>query len=169
MAAGTTYSPIATVTLSSALSQVTFSSIPSTYTDLVIVSSAKITSGSGVDMVTRFNNDPGANYSASILYGTGATAGSTRLVSNAYMYCDYYGALDSAVYNTSIINIQNYANTTTYKTALIRSNNANTGLGLDAIVGLWRSTSAINSVILFPITSTFTTGSTFSLYGIAAA
>jgi len=164
-----TYESIATQTLGSAAASVTFSSIPSTYTDLVIISSAKITSGSGIDMVMRFNSDSGTNYSATVLYGTGAAAGSTRLTNNTNMYCDYYGALDSAVHNICIINIQNYSNSTTYKTALIRSNNANTGLGLDAIVGLWRSTSAVNSVLLFPSASTFTTGSTFSLYGIKSA
>jgi hypothetical protein len=162
-----TYEPIATQTLGSAAASVTFSSIPSTYTDLVIISAAKITSGSGIDMVMRFNGDSGTNYSAVVLFGTGATVSSTYLVNNTNMYCDYYGALDSAVYNTCIINIQNYSNSTTYKTTLIRSNNAN--IGLDAISGSWRSTAAINSVLLFPTASTFTTGSTFSLYGIKAA
>jgi hypothetical protein len=63
----------------------------------------------------------------------------------------------------------NYANTTTYKTVLARSNV--TDFRVAAIVGLWRSTSAINTIQLRSDNSSynFTTGSTFTLYGISAA
>ena len=62
----------------------------------------------------------------------------------------------------------NYSNTTTFKTILMRANNA--ALGVDAIVGLWRSTAAINEIKVFPTGgANFETGSTFSLYGIKAA
>jgi hypothetical protein len=60
----------------------------------------------------------------------------------------------------------NYSNTTTYKTILARSNNA--GIGLDAIVSLWRSTAAINTVNVLADTN-FEAGTSFTLYGIAAA
>jgi hypothetical protein len=59
----------------------------------------------------------------------------------------------------------NYSNSTTYKTILGRSNAATSGTS--AAVGLWRSTSAINSIEIGTVS--FTAGSTFSLYGIAAA
>jgi hypothetical protein len=66
-------------------------------------------------------------------------------------------------------NIQNYANTTTYKTALNRSNAASQGV--EALVTLWRSTAAINSITISTDNggSIIDTGSTFSLYGIKSA
>ena len=69
---------------------------------------------------------------------------------------------------SAIINIQNYSNTTTYKTILGRANNAVTGV--TETVGLWRSTSAITSMTLLQSygSDLFKTGSTFTLYGIKA-
>jgi len=61
----------------------------------------------------------------------------------------------------------NYANTTTYKTFLVRG--ANTAGNIDADVGLWRSTAAINSVTVLIGSGSLSSGSTFTLYGIAAA
>jgi hypothetical protein len=61
----------------------------------------------------------------------------------------------------------NYSNTTTNKTALIRGNNA--ALFTDATVGVWRSTAAITSITLASDGAAFDSGSTFNLYGIAAA
>jgi hypothetical protein len=68
-----------------------------------------------------------------------------------------------------IIQIQNYANTTTYKTALVRINA--TDFRTYASVVLWRkSPEAINRVnIKMEASGNFATGSTFTLYGIAAA
>jgi hypothetical protein len=166
MAAGATYEPIATTTLSTTSSLVTFSSISGSYTDLVLITSAKLTSGT-TDATIRFNNDTGSNYSCTILSGTGSAASSGRVTSDPWLYIDSYGALSTGSFNIAITNIMNYSNTTTYKSYLTRANNAS--LGTDAIVGTWRNTSAINRIDIFPQASTFTAGSTFTLYGIAAA
>ena len=166
MAAGSTYTPIATQTLGSATASVTFSSISGAYTDLVIVYSATTSSGAN-DVCIRFNGDTAANYSATYLYGTGISAGSTRLSNTSTPYVDYYGAPGISSPAGNILNIQNYSNATTYKTWFNRSNQA--AGGVDAVVGLWRSTSAITSVTLFITSNTISVGSTFSLYGIAAA
>jgi len=65
----------------------------------------------------------------------------------------------------------NYSNTTTYKTLLTRANQASNGV--DACVGLWRSTAAINAVSIattaYGGSSSVQTGSIFTLYGIKAA
>jgi hypothetical protein len=61
----------------------------------------------------------------------------------------------------------NYSNTTTYKAVLMRSDNADTATM--ANVGLWRSSTAIYQIDLVTSTSTFASGTTFTLYGIAAA
>jgi hypothetical protein len=61
----------------------------------------------------------------------------------------------------------NYSNSTTYKTILSRGNV--TGTGIDLNVSLWRSTAAITNITVTSFTSTYTAGSTFTLYGIKAA
>jgi len=76
MAAGPTYEPIATTTLGTAQPTVTFSSIASTYTDLVIV--AQLTTAAPTNMRIRFNGDTTANYSNTTVTGNGSTATSVR-------------------------------------------------------------------------------------------
>ena len=168
MAAGSTYTPIATTTLGGSAASYTFSSIPSTYTDLVIVVSAILVSG-GLDLGIRFNGDTGTNYSATILTGNGTSASSTRETSQTRGLLDYNGTPSTtAGAHTLLVNVMNYANSTTYKTAIARSNNA--AGGTDANVVLWRSTSAINSLtILSTNVNNIATGSTLTLYGLAAA
>lgn len=166
MAAGSTYTPIATQTLGSAAASVTFSSIPSTYTDLVLVTQA--ISASADDIGIRFNSDSGTNYSQTWLSGNGTSAFSSRYSSSTSIYLDIYGSMGTTLFNNTIVQIMNYSNTTTNKTLLSRANRA--GSGVDAIVGLYRSTSAISTIVLAPTSGVnFSTGSTFSLYGIKAA
>lgn len=164
-----TYEPIQTTTLSSATTTVTLSSIPGTYTDLVLVVSPAVATAQ--DLYFKVNNDSGSNYSYTILYGTGSAAGSFRASSQTLGMFDYYGQPDTTLGNSNyILNFMNYSNTTTYKTILSRSNRA--GSGTDAIVNLWRSTSAITSITMQvspSATINFSVGSTFTLYGIKAA
>jgi hypothetical protein len=158
-----TYTPIATQTLGSAAASVTFSSIPQGYTDLVLIANR---SSSGLDNLSmQFNGDTGSNYSFTVLYGTGSTAGSYRGSNTNNPYLDFYASSSSSLPTPVIMNIQNYSNSTTYKTTLARGNAAATGV--DATVMLWRNTSAITSILLkCHDGSNFTTGSTFSIYGI---
>lgn len=158
-----TYTPIATTTLGSAASSVTFSSISGTYTDLVVIFSG---TGGSVDIQYQFNGDTGTNYSVTRLSGNGSTAVSNRNTNYASIEADYF-AYANSTQTLNICNIMNYSNSTTNKTVLFRSNNAS--LGTDVGVGLWRNTAAITQVLIKTNASTFSTGSTFSLYGIKAA
>jgi hypothetical protein len=169
MPASITYTPIATTTLSSAQSSVTFSSISGSYTDLVLVANLGITNANTANVVCRFNSDTNSNYSVTRIYGSGTAATSDRVNNAPFMYlCALAYPSGSVGENIYTINIQNYSNTTTNKTVLTRANRAATGT--DAIVGLWRSTAAITSVtILLDPSDTYKSGSTFSLYGITAA
>ena len=164
MAAGATYEPIATNTLGTAASSVTFSSISGLYTDLVLVTAGQGT-GAGVGLLTFNGDNPnsGSSYSNTTVYGDGATAASYRRSSQARIN-------DSLFWNVlcnNIFQIMNYANTTTNKTVFLRANYP--GGELNATVGLYSSTSAITSLTLTHSGSTFIAGSTFTLYGIAAA
>ena len=163
MAAGSTYTPIATTTLVSAAASYTFSSIPSSYTDLVLVINANITSGSE-DAAIQFNGDTGTNYSRTVLFADSIN-GALSVRSTSQSRISVAGF--SSTIGNAIIQVQNYSNTTTNKTALCRGNL--TGQGTYAIVGLWRNTAAITSITIGTTGSTWTAGSTFTLYGIAAA
>ena len=158
----TTYEPIATTTLGSASNSVSFSSISGSYTDLVLIVYTK--SATTDNLAIQVNGDTGTNYSNTYISGNGSTAISGRNTSVSQAYITGTGTS----FGTSIINFQNYANTTTYKTSLLRHNFG--GTMLQQWVGLWRSTAAINRIdIIGSGSATFATGSTFTLYGIAAA
>lgn len=161
-----TYALIERVTLGSAVSSVTFSSIPQTFTDLVLVCQTKITTGGATNDRMRFNGDTGSNYSYIVLYGTGSAAGSYRGNNDASGII--IDDVTSTNFNTTIINIQDYSNTTTNKTVILRSSPIDSAVQINT--GLWRSNAAINQITITASTggSTFVTGSTFRLYGIQA-
>jgi hypothetical protein len=170
----TTYEPIATTTLGSAQASYTFSSIPATYTDLIIVASLKADSTTVATPALRFNSDTSTNYSATWVYGIGSGSGSSSRGSNAtYLYTgDYSVGVTSANPTTFITHIFNYANTTTYKTVLSRNNQITASGGeTGATVGLWRKTPEAITTILYTSTNgaNYAAGSTFTLYGIKAA
>jgi len=160
-----TYEPIQTQTVGTAVASVTFSSIPQTYTDLVLIVSAGLTSA-GNDLRLRFNSDSGANYSRTILYGNGASALSARNTGSDNIITASFGGLNSGSYAT--INVMNYSNTTTYKSTIQRGGYA--GSIDSATAGLWRNTAAITSIECgITAATTWVVGSTFTLYGIKAA
>jgi len=165
MPAGSTYTPIATTTVSgSSTNSVSFTSIANTYTDLVLVVNSSKTTGSTVNIYLQYNGDTGSNYSATFMYGDGSSAGSGRQSNTIWAI----GGDQTTGMSTTIFNIMNYANTTTYKTAMSRYSNA--GEAVFSGVSLWRSTSAINRVdCLLSASNYFTAGSTLTLYGLAAA
>lgn len=160
MPAGSTYTPIATTTLGSAVSSYTFSSIPSTYTDLLIVGNGKLASDS--TLAIRFNGDTGSNYSQTVLYGDGSSSASYRESNQSSQNF----ALWDTVQSSFNLQLQNYANTNIYKTTLVRYGRTTSVIG--ASVVLWRSNAAINSVTITG-GSNLQIGTTFTLYGIAAA
>ena len=158
-----TYTPIATTTFGSSATSYTFSAIPSTYTDLVLV--CYIQNSSSANTYVRFNGDSSSIYSRTQLAGNGTSATSGRASNTNAGYID---AVPTQTPNENIIvQFQNYSNSTTYKTYLSRANNAATGV--QATVGLWSSTAAINQIAIFADSGTMTAGTTLTLYGIAAA
>jgi len=169
MPAGSTYSTIATATLGSNQADYTFTSIPSTYTDLILIVNGQVSSN--VTVSCQVNGDTGTNYSTTEIFGDGTVASSFRISNNAQIAVMGIGAqVVSGSQWVSTLHFQNYSNTTTNKTVLGRTSAVGTP-GVNAIVGLWRSTSAINSIKIlgYAGASGFTTGTTFTLYGIAAA
>ena len=157
-----TYALIETKTLGSATSSVTFSSIPGTYTDLVLVINATA-SGGGLNPQIQFNGDTASNYSLTWMYGNGSAPFSGRYSNQTSSYIGYLTTTEPA---TFIVQVEDYSNSTTYKSGLFRWNATNTEVG--AGVCLWRSTSAITSLTVKTSAHNYATGSTFKLYGIQA-
>jgi hypothetical protein len=157
-----TYTPLATVTLGSSTSSVTFSSIPATYRDLILIITAQRT-GSPVNMGLRFNGDTGSNYSQVYMTSTGSTTYSgTVSATNAQI--DVYPYAPSTGFNNYILQIMDYSATDKHKTFLRRTNEA--GNATEAAAHRWANTAAITSINL--AMSSMNTGSTFSLYGVIA-
>jgi hypothetical protein len=135
------------------------------YTDLILVSVTKSTTGNNTRMT--FNNDASALYSNTSLGGTGSSAVSRRDSGVTYIRLDWDGYNQTTEFNVHTTHIQNYSNTNTFKTVLTRSGSGPTGV--DALVSLYRSTNAITRIDVIASTGSFDVGSTFSLYGIANA
>lgn len=163
-----TYEPIATTTLGSAASTITFSSIPATYTDLrltLVINGMSAGNRTGI----QFNGDTSSLYSTTRLQGDGATASSTTNNTNPNIrITDVNQASTSLQFIT--LDVFSYAGSTN-KTALATLSNDVNGSGyVYRSVGLYRSTSAINSVnIMLLSAGTMSAGTTATLYGIKAA
>ena len=166
-----TYEPIASTTLGSAASTVTFSSLPSTFSDLVFVYSVTNGTSDFRGFTAQFNSDSASNYSGTYLGGDGSSAGSGRLSSQSKIYVGRYLNINGR--QIGRLSLMSYANTSVFKTLLNEAANnedSSASKGVWREVGLWRSTSAISSVVFTAGSpGSFGTGSTFSLYGIKAA
>lgn len=164
MAAGPTYEPIATTTLGSAAASVSFTGISSAYTDLKIIATGKRVSGGA--LAIRFNNDSATNYSKTRLAGNGTSASSGRDTSGTEIGTNGWNATYDQLYE---IDVFSYAGSTNKTCLIAMSADENGGGEVSRIVGLWRSTSAINRVDLLITSGTIAAGFTATLYGIKAA
>lgn len=168
------YQSIATVTLSSAQTTVSFTSIPSTYSHLQIRSSWRGNRAtypvSGTNM--RFNSDSSANYAWHELNGSGASATTGASYSATELNVGQPGT-SVTHFAASVIDILDYANTNKNKTT-----RTITGLDLNGTIagypgaillasGLWINTNAITSISFTPADgSQWQQYSSFALYGI---
>ena len=166
MAAGPTFTPIATTTLGSSQTSVSFSSF-SGYTDLRLIASI-LPTGAGAAINLTVNSDTSTNYSWTALYGTGTAAVSSRTTNFANLIAGYGLGSSTTIPTQFDFNFQNYSNSTTYKTLLTRFTDNSQGL-TGAAVSPWRNTAVITSIQIVTPTSSYAAGSTFTLYGILAA
>jgi hypothetical protein len=163
----TTYEPIATTTLGSANATITFSSIAATYTDLRVV--LVCTTSGATNIRLRFNNDSSTLYSITTLYADGSTAASdTRGTLDALSWT-VGGGSSTTIPHLYTADIFSYAGSTNKTSLLERSEDKNGSGSVARIVGLYRSTSAINRLDLLAIGQTFSIGTTATLYGIKNA
>jgi hypothetical protein len=144
---------------------ISFSSIPSTYTDLIVKVSARTDYSAGTVQLLLSLNGSAASFSSRYLLGNGAAASSGTLA-------QYVGQTEPSTYTSSTFSshdifIPNYAGSTnkSYSSDSATENNATTSYA-DLIAGLWSNTAAITSISLGLSSGNFVQYSTASLYGI---
>jgi hypothetical protein len=174
------YESIESVTLTSATSTISFTSIPATYTHLQIIGIGRTTNTAdpatcpNADFLMRFNGDTGSNYAFHLLYGNTSSATGYALASQTYMFAGRLtnSAAIASNFGTSVIDILDYKNTNKNKVVRILTGTDNNGTGsfsgfASLESGLWSNTAAITSITLLPTSSAnFTQYSSFALYGI---
>ncbi len=149
-----------------------FTSIPATYTDLVVKVSARTNRSLEVDgLLVRFNNDnTSGNYSGRRIYGAGSGSGGSD-TTYAGMPFNTATNATASTFGTIDLYIPNYAGSTAKSFSVdgAGENNATTTyMGFGA--GLWTGTAAITRITLYPETGTlFNQYSTAYLYGVSNA
>jgi hypothetical protein len=147
---------LATITLQSASAEVTFSGIPATYRDLVVVFNGSISTSNNSPFYMNGDTTSG-NYGKVSAWGTGSGTGSGA----------FFGAIWAGYPNVVTYTFLDASQTDKHKTALVRCNGASNEVSMQAI--RWANTAAITSLTFAAgSTYTYTAGSTFSLYGVIA-
>ena len=170
-----TYTLIQSQTLASTAASVTFSAIPSTYTDLVLKMSTRVNAAQGLDNLwLTFNGVSGTSYSSTWLYAPTTSPTSSSQTSDAYIRLTNATVADNAIANlfsNDEIYIPSYV-ASQYKpissSTAPEANNANNNRLVNA--GLFSSTAAISSInITSQAGGSFMVYSSFYLYGISNA
>lgn len=162
-----TFTKIASVTVGAGgASSIDFTSIPSTYTDLCLKVSSRLSS-TDTPLFVYFNNDTtNTNYNVRRLLGSGSAASSGAFNAPYVIYADISSYTNNTFGNAEIY-VPNYAGSTN-KSMSVDSVNENNATGAEAVftAGLWSNTAAINRLTLVPVTISFVQYTTATLYGI---
>jgi hypothetical protein len=160
-----TYTALANITLATAASTISFSSIPATYRDLLFIFSG--TGSTTLQGRIRINGDTGSNYLFQRMSGSGSSASAARISTGATS-----GTISTIAQATTTgalqmnINIMDYSATDKHKIILNRADQA--ANGTEAFINRWASVSAITSVEILTSTGNWAIGTTVALYGIVA-
>jgi hypothetical protein len=158
---------ISTQTVGTAVANIDFNSIPSTYNDLLIVVSGRFsdaTGGNWSDGNIQFNSAGTASFSGKLAYGQGT--GSAVSI-NDWIIRASSSTNTANTFGSMQIYIPDYAGSTNkqYSVDYVSENNA-TGAIQGIVAGLWSNTAAITSIRLASVYSTWAVGTTVSLYGV---
>lgn len=163
------YDSIATTTLGSTTSSITFSSIPSAYTHLQIRLFARSTAANVAGGVTlQFNGDTtGSNYYSHYIQADGSSVAAGPNASASIFY-DIAGAnANTSVFGAIIFDVLDYTNTSKNTTTRALGGIDNNGNGrMNLTSGLWLNTNAVTSITLTPFSGSFAANTHCALYGI---
>lgn len=157
-----TYDLIASNVLTTTTANVTFSSIPSTYRDLVLVITGGMATG-GNSVWFRFNNNTNAQYNRIYFQGNGSGLDTGTLWDSTSLYVSNIDAFDATNRNTIIFEFMDYAQSKR-KGGYIRINRPGSHTTYTAFE--YSNTHVVNS-ILCDTDGDYAAGTTFYLYGIA--
>ena len=167
----TTMKLIAKGVLGASASQIDFTNIPGTYTDLLLVHSTRSDrSGHANDAVYVKFNTSTANFSVRFLEGNGSSASSST-ASVGFAGQATAANATASTFSSNEVYIPNYAGSTnkSFSVTGVQETNA-TGAIMDAIAGLWSNTAAITGITVYPsLGANFLSGSSAFLYGITRA
>lgn len=160
------------IELGSAQASITFSSIPATFTDLVVVTCLRGNQFGGITL-----NSNNSNTSMRVLWGTGSSVSSASYTSftyNIWQTVAKSGSTASTFGNANIY-IPNYLSSAA-KSISIDSVSENNGTAAEQIISaaLWNNTAAITSIALTSLDANLNANGTFAqyssatLYGITA-
>lgn len=158
-----TYTSLATITLTGTDSEIVFSNIPSTYRDLILVANA---GGSGSQAVKMKLNGATSGYSFVTMWGAGAAAQTAAYATEAAANAGFGASIGTSLDWSLVAQIMDYSATDKHKTILARIGRGSGAT--EATVSRYASTSAVTSVSLYIVSNDFISGSTFSLYGVIA-
>ena len=167
-----TYELISSNVLSSSAASVTFSSIPATYTDLVLRASMRDNINNDfTDNFLTFNGNTSSIYSRTQIRGNGANGASTRSSSAANIELAFLTPgtqIAANTFNSLEIYIPSYTASQNKCFSAFSAGEANvTTAYIVANAGLFSSTTAISSITLTDgAGGNFVSGSSFYLYGI---
>jgi hypothetical protein len=160
-----TYIALANTTLSSTATSITFSSIPANYQDLIVIMSIKLTAGA--ETKVQFNSST-ANYSMAQAAFTGSSNFSNGGVGNSWAWITPNSFTSTGEFDNCIMHIMDYSTTNKHKGYVSRYNSLSTNNYSNMIAGRWSETQAISSLTIYVSSNSFTSGSTFAIYGVAA-
>jgi len=173
-----TFELIASSTVGSGgASDITFSSIPSTYTDICVLLSGRSTASFTRRILRlRINgSSTTTDYSGRDLIGSGSAASSGTQAAGDSSYIQIFdlpaaNATASTFGNISIY-IPNYANSTTYKSVsvdAVAEDNITTAY-MSLLAGIYNQNTAITQIYLAPDSGNFAEYSTAYLYGVKSS
>jgi hypothetical protein len=162
-----TYNLIASSTVGSGGAvSVSFSSIPSTYTDLLIKASPRTVSAGMTQIKLQFNSSGGTAYTDTTIEGTGSSVSSFRRSNQAYIWALAMNS-NASTFGSYECYIPNYAGSTNKSVSIDSVAEANATAGFQNLVaGLWSNTAAITSISLEGNGIDLAEYSSFYLYGI---
>jgi hypothetical protein len=152
-------------TLGTAAASIEFTSIPQTFTDLVVVCSLRGDQNANNGFTNIGFNSSTSNFSTRFLQGDGSgAASSTGTRGIAYLSNAFY---TSNTFDSTTVYIPNYTGSTnkSFSADSVVENNATSGWQF-LVAGLWSNTAAITSIQITPNTGNFIAGSIISLYGV---
>ena len=165
------YDALATVTVGTAVSSITFAGIPNTYKHLQIRMVARDTGGGTYQLFgVRLNSDTASSYAFHVLYGNGSSVDYTSGTASTSMNIGFYadGGATSGAFGAAVIDVLDFSssskNTTLRCLSGVHTGGNSRGGSLGS--GLWNNTNAVTDIEVLARSTSFAAGSRFSLIGI---